>query len=65
MALRSAPSSRRPDAVAVNAITERLRVPARLSTILNGESLMNDATGLTAFKFALAVVAGTFSLEPA
>ena len=51
------------DAVAVNAITERLRVPARLTTILNGESLMNDATGLVAFKFALAAaVAGSFSL---
>lgn len=51
------------DAVAINAITERLRVPARLSTILGGESLMNDATGLVAFKFALgAVIAGTFSL---
>lgn len=50
------------DAVAVNAVTERLRVPTRLTTILNGESLMNDATGLVAFKFALAaVVAGTFS----
>jgi Na+/H+ antiporter len=52
------------DAVAVNAVTERLRVPARLTTILNGESLMNDATGLVAFKFALAgVIAGTFSLR--
>ncbi|SDS29993.1 Na+/H+ antiporter [Opitutus sp. GAS368] len=52
------------DAVAVNAITERLRVPARLTTVLNGESLMNDATGLVAFKFALAaVVAGGFSLS--
>jgi len=52
------------DAVAVNAITERLRVPARLTTILNGESLMNDATGLVGFKFALAaVVAGSFSLR--
>lgn len=51
------------DAVAVNAITERLRVPARLTTVLNGESLMNDATGLVAFKFALAAaVAGSFSL---
>ena len=50
------------DAVAVKAVTERLRVPARLSTILNGESLMNDATGLVAFKFALtAVVAGSCS----
>jgi monovalent cation/hydrogen antiporter len=51
------------DAVAVSAITERLKVPARLSTILSGESLMNDATGLVAFKFALgAVVVGSFSL---
>ncbi len=52
------------DAVAVNAITERLRVPARLTTVLNGESLMNDATGLVGFRFALAaVVAGGFSLQ--
>jgi Na+/H+ antiporter len=50
------------DAVAVNAATEHLRVPARLTTVLNGESLFNDATGLVAFKFALAAVAvGTFS----
>lgn len=50
------------DAIAVNAITERLRVPARLTTVLNGESLMNDATGLVGFKFALAaVVVGGFS----
>ncbi len=52
------------DAVAVSAITERLRVPARLTTILSGESLLNDATGLVGFKFALAaVVAGSFSLR--
>jgi CPA1 family monovalent cation:H+ antiporter len=51
------------DAVSVNAVTERLRVSARLTTILDGESLMNDATGLVAFKFALAAaVAGGFSL---
>lgn len=54
------------DAVAVSAITQRLKVPARLTTILNGESLMNDATGLVAFKFALAAVAvGTFSVRAA
>lgn len=52
------------DAVAVSAVTERLKVPARLSTILSGESLMNDATGLVAFKFALgAVIAGTVSFS--
>jgi Na+/H+ antiporter len=54
------------DAVAVSAITQRLKVPARLSVVLNGESLMNDATGLVGFKFALAaMVAGTFSLRAA
>lgn len=54
------------DAVAVSAITERLKVPTRLTTVLSGESLMNDATGLVAFKFALAAVAvGTFSLKAA
>ncbi len=52
------------DAVAVSAVTDQLRVPARLTTILSGESLMNDASGLVAFKFALAaVVVGTFSLR--
>jgi monovalent cation/hydrogen antiporter len=52
------------DAVAVSAITEKLKVPTRVTTVLNGESLMNDATGLVAFKFALAALfAGTFSLR--
>ena len=52
------------DAVSVSAVTERLRVSARLTTILDGESLMNDATGLVGFKFALAAtVAGGFSLS--
>lgn len=52
------------DAVAVSAITARLKVPRRLTTVLNGESLMNDATGLVAFKFALAaMVVGTFSMR--
>ena len=54
------------DAVATVAITQKLKVPARLTAILNGESLMNDATGLVAFKFALAAaIAGTFSLRAA
>ncbi|HEY0969234.1 MAG TPA: Na+/H+ antiporter [Opitutaceae bacterium] len=52
------------DAVAVGAITQRLQVPTRLTAILNGESLMNDATGLVAFKFALAaMIAGAFSIK--
>ncbi|MDI1336153.1 MAG: Na+/H+ antiporter [Lacunisphaera sp.] len=54
------------DAVAVGAITQRLKVPARLTAVLNGESLMNDATGLVAFKFALGALAvGTFSIRAA
>jgi CPA1 family monovalent cation:H+ antiporter len=54
------------DAVAVSAVTQRLKVPPRLTATLNGESLMNDATGLVGFKFALgAVAAGAFSLPAA
>jgi len=52
-----------PDAIAAAAIAERLRVPRRIVTILEGESLVNDATALVAFRFAVAAVAtGTFSL---
>lgn len=54
------------DAVAVAAITQRLKVPPKLTAVLNGESLMNDATGLVAFKFALGAVAvGSFSVRAA
>jgi monovalent cation/hydrogen antiporter len=55
-----------PDAVAATAVTRRLKVPRRIVTILEGESLVNDATGLVAYKFALAAVTtGTFSLASA
>ena len=47
-----------PDAVAATSVMQRLRVPARLVTILEGESLVNDATGLVAYQVALAAVAG-------
>jgi CPA1 family monovalent cation:H+ antiporter len=54
------------DAVAVSAVTGKLKIPARVATILNGESLINDATGLVAFKFATAaVVTGVFSWREA
>ncbi|HEX2861357.1 MAG TPA: Na+/H+ antiporter [Lacunisphaera sp.] len=54
------------DAVAVGVIMQRLKVPRQLTAVLNGESLMNDATGLVAFKFALgAALAGAFSLRAA
>lgn len=50
------------DAVAVSAITSKLNLPNRVVTIINGESLVNDASGLVAFRFAvLAVAAGSIS----
>src|SRR5213078_434315 len=51
-----------PDAIAATAIAERLKVPRRIVTILEGESLVNDATALVAYRFAVvAVVTGSFS----
>src|SRR5688500_7707316 len=51
-----------PDAVAAAAATKGLPVPKRVVTILEGESLVNDATGLIAYKYAIvAVVTGSFS----
>src|SRR6266542_307974 len=50
------------DAVATAAVTARLPLPSRAAHILIGESLINDASGLVAFKFAVAAVAtGAFS----
>lgn len=50
------------DAVAVSAITRNLGMPHKTMHILEGESLLNDASGLVALKFALAVtLTGTFS----
>jgi CPA1 family monovalent cation:H+ antiporter len=55
-----------PDAVAATAIFQRLGVPRRAVTILEGESLINDATALVAYRFAVAaVLTGTFSLAEA
>lgn len=55
-----------PDAIAATAIAERLSVPRRIVTILEGESLVNDATALIAYRFAVAaVLTGTFSLADA
>lgn len=47
-----------PDAVAATAIARRLRLPSRITTILQGESLVNDATAITAYKVALAAAVG-------
>ena len=55
-----------PDAVAPMAIARRLNMPERLLTVLEGEGLVNDATALILFSFAVAaVVHGSFSLSQA
>jgi monovalent cation/hydrogen antiporter len=46
-----------PDAVAATAATKGLGVPQRVITILEGESLVNDATGLIAYRYAVVAVA--------
>ena len=52
-----------PDAVAATAVGRTVGLPRRLITILAGESLVNDATGLTAYRVAVgAAVAGGFSI---
>ena len=52
-----------PDAVAATAILSRLNIPRRVVTVLEGESLVNDASALVLYKFAVAaVMTGTFSL---
>jgi monovalent cation/hydrogen antiporter len=51
------------DAVAATAIGSRLGLPRRLVTLIEGESLINDATALVAYSFAVAAVTtGSFSL---
>ncbi len=47
-----------PDAVATTAIARTLKLPRRSLTILGGESLLNDATALTAYRVALIAAVG-------
>jgi CPA1 family monovalent cation:H+ antiporter len=55
-----------PDAVAATAITQRVKLPRIITTILEGESLVNDASALVAYKFAIgAVVYGVFNIGEA
>jgi CPA1 family monovalent cation:H+ antiporter len=50
-----------PDAIAATAIAKRLQIPGRLVTILEGESLVNDATALVLYRAAVAAaVTGRF-----
>jgi CPA1 family monovalent cation:H+ antiporter len=51
------------DAIAATSVAQRLGVPRRIVTILEGESLVNDATGIVAYRVAgAAVVTGAFSV---
>ncbi|WAZ24055.1 Na+/H+ antiporter [Streptomyces cinnabarinus] len=47
-----------PDAVAATAVARRVGLPSRITTILQGESLVNDATAITAYRVALAAAVG-------
>ena len=54
------------DLVAFASLSERFRFPKRVSNILKGEGLLNDASGLVAFQMALAAwTTGAFSLSHA
>jgi len=51
-----------PDAVAAKAVLKGMPLPSRTVTLLEGESLLNDATGLVLYRFAVvAALTGTFS----
>jgi len=55
-----------PDAVSASAILKHVRVPRRVSAILEGESLLNDASSLVVFRFSLiAVNTGSFLFHEA
>lgn len=54
------------DAVAVGSLSGRVKLPGKIMHLLEGEALMNDASGLVAFNFAIAAtVTGYFSLTKA
>src|SRR6266700_8278390 len=55
-----------PDAVAASSIARRLNLPRNVVAVLEGESLLNDATSLVAYRAAIAaVVSGVFSFMDA
>lgn len=55
-----------PDAVAATSVLQGLKIPKRVVTILEGESLINDASSLIVFRFALAaILTGQFSMVQA
>ncbi|KIO77534.1 sodium:hydrogen antiporter [Pedobacter lusitanus] len=55
-----------PDAIAASSVMKGIKVPKTINSLLEGESLVNDASSLIVFKFALAaVVTGNFVLQDA
>jgi Na+/H+ antiporter len=55
-----------PDAIAAKAVLNRVSLPRRIMVLLEGESLLNDASGLVLYRFALvAGLTGSFSLSQA
>jgi CPA1 family monovalent cation:H+ antiporter len=55
-----------PDAVAATSVLKNFRIPKRLVTVLEGESLLNDASALVLYRFAVtATMAGSISLSEA
>ncbi|OAN58705.1 MULTISPECIES: Na+/H+ antiporter [Sphingobium] len=54
------------DPIAVSAIAQRVSIPKRMMHILEGESLLNDASGLVCLRFAIAAaLTGAFSVQDA
>ena len=51
-----------PDAVAATAIANRVGLPRRIVTLLEGESLLNDATAIVTLRTAIAAIAGAISV---
>lgn len=55
-----------PDAIAATSVLKNIKIPKRITTILEGESLVNDASSLIVLRFALAaVITGQFSFAQA
>ena len=55
-----------PDAVSARAVLQQVKLPRRVLMLLEGESLLNDATGLVLFRFAVAAaITGSFSTTQA
>ncbi|MER9396902.1 sodium:proton antiporter [Mesorhizobium sp. M0615] len=54
-----------PDAVAASAVLSQFKVPHRITAILQGESLLNDATALLIYRLAVSAALGTIMLSNA